>query len=110
MRAGRLSRATSGCRDHDQRTAAETTLCHALLRSIAKEYGWPDYRVIDVTGIVAVTFVTLLFLAYWKLGRRYVHKIGEVRTVRSAGYLGASPPPEKLSNRRMQPERRFQQT
>jgi CubicO group peptidase (beta-lactamase class C family) len=41
----------------------------ALLRSISKEYGWPDYRVIDVTGIVALLFLILvMFTAYWKLG------------------------------------------
>ena len=33
-----------------------------------------DYRVIDVTGFVGVAFVTLLFLAYWKLLRRYIRK------------------------------------
>ena len=40
----------------------------ALLRSIAKEYGWPDYRVIDVTGIVALLFLMLVTVtAYWRL-------------------------------------------
>jgi CubicO group peptidase (beta-lactamase class C family) len=41
---------------------------YALLRSIAKEYGWPDYRVIDVTGIVALLFLMLVTVtAYWRL-------------------------------------------
>jgi hypothetical protein len=37
-----------------------------------------------VTGIVGLVVVMLLFLAYWKLGRRYIHKVAEVSIVHSA--------------------------
>jgi CubicO group peptidase (beta-lactamase class C family) len=40
----------------------------ALLRSVAREYGWPDYHVIDVTGFVALLFLMLvMFTAYRRL-------------------------------------------
>ena len=41
---------------------------YALLRSIAREYDWPDYRVIDVTRFVALFFLVVVTVAaYWRL-------------------------------------------
>ena len=37
----------------------------ALLRAIAREYGWPDYHVIDVTGFLALLLLMIvMFTAY----------------------------------------------
>ena len=43
-------------------------ITNALLRAIAKEYGWPDYHATNVTGFLALLFLMLLmFMTYWKV-------------------------------------------